>query len=224
MRSFGNTFQLRPKKHAPAGEGRGRRRVQAWQRRQVTGFQFNMRRCIMEQRAHAAPSSKTTPPCKFCATKHFTVWREHLTALKCEVYRRRQRAAKTTTAHQTFCRIVVHTPSRWSRGRRSTSSNCGGSSTCIFSEGQEAHHGSVTQRSAAGTAWRPSRQSCATAPHRERKKVHEQAAPFWPLVTAAPESLQAQRTPTNITQTYKLPQARRGAAQNGLPEASCGRG
>ena len=161
-------MQLRPKNHAPAREGRSRRRVQAWQRRQVTGFQFRMRRRMMQQHAHT-PSSNATPPCKVCDTKHFTAWREHLTALKNEVYRRRKRAAKSTTAHQTFSRTVIHTPSGWSRGRRSTSFSCGGASTCIFSQRQEARRGSVTQRSATGTAWRPSRPSCATAPHRERK-------------------------------------------------------
>ena len=171
----------------------------------------------MEQHAHA-PSSDTTPPCKVCDTKHFTAWREHLTALKSEAHRRRKRSAKSTTAHQTFSRIVVHAPSGWSRGRRSTSSSCGGASTCIFSERQEAHRGSVTQRSAAGTAWRPSQPRRATAPHRERKTVHQQAAPFWPSTTAVPESLEAYPTTTNISQTYKLPQARRGAAQNGLAE------
>ena len=98
----------------------------------------------MEQRAHT-PSSDATPPCKVYDTQHFNAWREHLTALKSEVYRRRKRLAKSTTAHQTFSQIVVHAPSGWSRGRRSTSFSCGGASTCIFSEQQEAHRGSVTQ-------------------------------------------------------------------------------
>ena len=55
----------------------------------------------MEQRAHA-PLSDATPPCKVCATKHFTAWREHLTALKNEVYRTRKRAAKVNNRAPNF--------------------------------------------------------------------------------------------------------------------------